>query len=60
MARVSSLYSYDATCPEECSMEEGDDIEVLAADDGNGWTRVRNKSSGSAAGFVPTSYLTAT
>ena len=38
-------------------MEEGDDIEVLAADDGSGWTRVRNRSSGAAAGLVPTSYL---
>ena len=55
-----SLHSYDATRPEECSMEKGDDIEVLAADDGSGWTRIRNCSSGAAAGLVPTTYLTMT
>lgn len=54
-----SLYAYHSTAPGECSMEAGDQIEVLEDDDGSGWTRVRNHSSKSVVveGMVPTTYL---
>lgn len=37
-------------------MEEGEDLEVVELDQGDGWTRVRKVTS-DEEGFVPTSYI---
>jgi len=37
-------------------MEEGEDLEVVELDQGDGWTRVR-RSRADEEGFVPTTYL---
>ena len=40
-------------------MEEGEELDVVEEDQGDGWTRVRRPQPRSEAddGFVPTSYL---
>lgn len=37
-------------------MEEGEDLEVVELDQGDGWTRVRRTKT-DEEGFVPTTYL---
>uniref|UniRef100_A0A7E4US44 SH3 domain-containing protein n=1 Tax=Panagrellus redivivus TaxID=6233 RepID=A0A7E4US44_PANRE len=41
------------------AMREGETLQLLERDEGDGWTRIRNTTSG-AEGFVPTSYLNCT
>lgn len=37
-------------------MEEGEELDVVELDQGDGWTRVR-RIDGDEEGFVPTSYI---
>lgn len=42
-------------------MSEGEELQVIEVDQGDGWTRVRRFSSkGWEEGFVPTSYIECT
>lgn len=43
-------------------MNEGEELQVIEIDQGDGWTRVRrmNNSNGWDEGFVPTSYIDCT
>jgi len=43
-------------------MSEGEELQVIEIDQGDGWTRVRraNNSNGWDEGFVPTSYIECT
>ncbi len=50
-------YTYNAKGSGECSMDKGENVEVLIKDAETGWTHVRNHSSGQE-GLVPTAYLT--
>ena len=44
-----------ATTDSALSMVEGEQLTVMEADQGDGWTHVRNAAGDS--GFVPTSYV---
>lgn len=49
---------FESTAQSEGSigMEEGEELEVVELDQGDGWTRVRKVAS-EEEGFVPTSYI---
>lgn len=51
-----------ATSEGSIPMNEGEELQVIEIDQGDGWTRVRrlNESSGWDEGFVPTSYIECT
>ena len=52
-----ALYPYDDdTIKNSITMEVGQEIIVIEVDDG-GWTKVKNKTSFSEEGYVPTAYL---
>ncbi|KAJ5766638.1 uncharacterized protein N7511_004254 [Penicillium nucicola] len=50
------LYAYQATGPDEVTVEDGDDVVIVQPDDGSGWMRVRAKGN---EGLVPTAYVEA-
>ncbi|KAJ5540245.1 hypothetical protein N7513_008577 [Penicillium frequentans] len=50
------LYSYEATGPDEVTVQDGDNVTIVEADDGSGWLRV---SIGGQDGLVPASYVEA-
>ncbi|OGE54510.1 hypothetical protein PENARI_c006G03204 [Penicillium arizonense] len=50
------LYAYQATGSDEVTVEDGDDVVIVQADDGSGWMRVR---AGGNEGLVPTAYVEA-
>lgn len=50
------LYAYAKQEDDEVSVNPGDPITLIAADDGSGWTKVKNEATGEV-GLVPTSYL---
>lgn len=50
------LYSYAKQDDDEVSVNVGDSITLVAADDGSGWTNVKNNTTGES-GLVPTSYV---
>lgn len=52
---AKAIYAYDATGDDEISVTQGEELEVVEADDGSGWTMVL--TSGGARGLVPTSYI---
>ncbi|PNS16581.1 Protein BZZ1 [Sphaceloma murrayae] len=52
--RGRMAYSYQANGEGETSVEEGDMVAVVEADDGSGWTKIRGPH---ATGLVPTSYI---
>lgn len=54
-----ALYPFDATSEGSIPMAEGEDLQVIELDQGDGWTRVRRLtgSNGWEEGFVPTSYI---
>lgn len=49
------LYQYDASGDDETSIFAGETVDVVAEDDGSGWTKVSTPQGSS--GLVPTSYL---
>jgi len=59
IAKCKALYSFQADNAGTIHMEEGEDLEVVEEDQGDGWTRVRRPQPRTEAddGFVPTSYL---
>ncbi|KAJ5761137.1 hypothetical protein N7520_008293 [Penicillium odoratum] len=54
--RGKMLYSYEATGPDEVTVQDGDNVTIVEADDGSGWLRV---SVGGQDGLVPASYVDA-
>ncbi|KAL0279947.1 UNVERIFIED_CONTAM: hypothetical protein PYX00_001390 [Menopon gallinae] len=50
-----ALYSYTAQNPDELSMVESEQLEVVGEGDGDGWLRARNYCG--QEGFVPQNYL---
>ncbi|XP_054731976.1 formin-binding protein 1-like isoform X2 [Anastrepha obliqua] len=57
-----ALYPFEATSEGSIPMNEGEELQVIEIDQGDGWTRVRraNPISGWDEGFVPTSYIECT
>ena len=54
MNQIRSIYSYDATSPEELSMEEDAILQVFSAEDD--WLLVRIHGGAETLGFVPRTY----
>lgn len=50
------LFAYEEQDDDETSISPGDDIELVAADSGSGWTHIKNITKGTT-GLVPTSYV---
>ncbi|SCU95837.1 LANO_0E11562g1_1 [Lachancea nothofagi CBS 11611] len=50
------LYSYQKQDVDEVNVTVGDNITLLTADSGTGWTKIKNETTGNA-GLVPTSYV---
>ncbi|XP_065359192.1 formin-binding protein 1-like isoform X2 [Calliphora vicina] len=57
-----ALYPFEATSEGSIPMNEGEELQVIEIDQGDGWTRVRrmNNTNGWDEGFVPTSYIDCT
>ncbi|XP_069967941.1 formin-binding protein 1-like isoform X14 [Bactrocera oleae] len=57
-----ALYPFEATSEGSIPMIEGEELQVIEIDQGDGWTRVRraNAANGWDEGFVPTSYIECT
>ncbi|XP_049315087.1 formin-binding protein 1-like isoform X16 [Bactrocera dorsalis] len=57
-----ALYPFEATSEGSIPMIEGEELQVIEIDQGDGWTRVRraNATNGWDEGFVPTSYIECT
>ncbi|XP_017070987.1 formin-binding protein 1-like isoform X8 [Drosophila eugracilis] len=57
-----ALYPFEASSEGSIPMNEGEELQVIEIDQGDGWTRVRraNNSNGWDEGFVPTSYIECT
>ncbi|CAD7083141.1 unnamed protein product [Hermetia illucens] len=57
-----ALYPFEATSEGSIPMTEGEELQVIELDQGDGWTRVRrlNGPNGWEEGFVPTSYIEST
>ncbi|KAG8626224.1 hypothetical protein KVT40_005169 [Elsinoe batatas] len=54
--RGKMAYAYQKNGPDEITVEEGDSVVVVEADDGSGWTKILHPPS-STTGLVPTSYI---
>lgn len=52
---AKALYAYDASGDDELSVTPGEELQVVDADDGSGWTMVL--TSNGTRGLVPTSYI---
>ncbi|KAL5292159.1 FNBP1 family protein [Megaselia abdita] len=56
-----ALYPFDASSEGSIPMIEGEELQVIELDQGDGWTRVRRGQGSSwEEGFVPTSYISST
>ncbi|XP_067643935.1 formin-binding protein 1-like isoform X9 [Eurosta solidaginis] len=58
-----ALYPFEATSEGSIPMIEGEELQVIEIDQGDGWTRVRRANAingGWDEGFVPTSYIECT
>ncbi|KAF4554932.1 BZZ1-like protein [Elsinoe fawcettii] len=55
--RGRMAYGYQKNGPDEISVDEGDAVVILEADDGSGWTKISLPHSPSSSGLVPTSYI---
>ncbi|XP_076316139.1 formin-binding protein 1 homolog isoform X1 [Tachypleus tridentatus] len=55
LGTARALYAFDAQSEGSIPMVEGEELEVLELDQGDGWTRVRRGDI--EEGFVPTSYI---
>ncbi|XP_060037577.1 cdc42-interacting protein 4 isoform X2 [Erinaceus europaeus] len=53
-----AIYHFEGSSEGTISMAEGEDLNIMEEDKGDGWTRVRRKQGGE--GYVPTSYLRVT
>lgn len=59
LGTCKALYAFDATSEGSIPMAEGEELQVIELDQGDGWTRVRRVTgpNGWEEGFVPTSYI---
>nr|NP_001261412.1 Cdc42-interacting protein 4, isoform J [Drosophila melanogaster]AGB94107.1 Cdc42-interacting protein 4, isoform J [Drosophila melanogaster] len=59
VGKCRALYPFEASSEGSIPMSEGEELQVIEIDQGDGWTRVRreNNSNGWDEGFVPTSYI---
>lgn len=53
--KCTALYSYTAQNPDELSIVENEQLEVVGEGDGDGWLRARNYRG--EEGYVPHNYL---
>ncbi|XP_052847756.1 formin-binding protein 1-like isoform X5 [Drosophila gunungcola] len=62
LGTCKALYPFEASSEGSIPMNEGEELQVIEIDQGDGWTRVRraNNSNGWDEGFVPTSYIECT
>ncbi|XP_039484913.1 formin-binding protein 1-like isoform X7 [Drosophila santomea] len=62
VGKCRALYPFEASSEGSIPMSEGEELQVIEIDQGDGWTRVRreNNSNGWDEGFVPTSYIECT
>uniref|UniRef100_A0A0K8TM08 Putative cdc42-interacting protein cip4 n=1 Tax=Tabanus bromius TaxID=304241 RepID=A0A0K8TM08_TABBR len=62
LGTCKALYPFDATSEGSIPMCEGEELQVIELDQGDGWTRVRRLGgpAGWEEGFVPTSYIEST
>ncbi|XP_032573742.1 formin-binding protein 1-like isoform X4 [Drosophila sechellia] len=62
VGKCRALYPFEASSEGSIPMNEGEELQVIEIDQGDGWTRVRreNNSNGWDEGFVPTSYIECT
>lgn len=51
----SALYEFESEDPNLLNMREGEQLDIIEEDSGDGWTRVRR--SDKTEGYVPTSYI---
>ncbi|KAI1289549.1 Formin-binding protein 1-like [Halotydeus destructor] len=56
LGRAKALYPFEAQSEGSIAMLEGEEMEVVELDQGDGWTRVRRMNA-EEEGFVPTSYI---
>uniref|UniRef100_A0A0N4ZJB8 SH3 domain-containing protein n=1 Tax=Parastrongyloides trichosuri TaxID=131310 RepID=A0A0N4ZJB8_PARTI len=54
-----ALYAFDGSSEGTVPLKEGEELLILEKDEGDGWTRIKNKT-GEREGFVPTTYLRCT
>ncbi|XP_072299182.1 cdc42-interacting protein 4 homolog isoform X3 [Eucyclogobius newberryi] len=54
----TAMYNFPGASEGTISMQEGEELEVVEGDKGDGWTRVRRKNGDE--GYIPTSYATIT
>ncbi|CAO1632416.1 unnamed protein product [Parajaminaea phylloscopi] len=55
--KVTAAYAYEATSPDELSMAEHDELEVVEEEEqGSGWMTVRSQKTG-RSGLVPANYV---
>ncbi|XP_044314227.1 formin-binding protein 1-like isoform X10 [Drosophila rhopaloa] len=62
LGTCKALYPFEASSEGSIPMNEGEELQVIEIDQGDGWTRVRraNNTNGWDEGFVPTSYIECT
>ncbi|XP_052794395.1 F-BAR and double SH3 domains protein 2-like isoform X3 [Mya arenaria] len=53
--KCRSIYDFHASKPDELDMEENEELEIVAAGDGDGWVRAKN--SNGVIGFIPENYI---
>uniref|UniRef100_A0A8C6XH27 Thyroid hormone receptor interactor 10 n=1 Tax=Naja naja TaxID=35670 RepID=A0A8C6XH27_NAJNA len=51
-----AMYQFEGSSEGTISIQEGEELNLMEEDKGDGWTRVRRRSKG-GEGYVPTSYL---
>lgn len=56
LGRAKAIYPFEAQSEGSIRLEEGEELDVVELDQGDGWTRVR-RLNGDEEGFVPTSYI---
>lgn len=54
----TAMYNFPGSSEGTISMQEGEELEVVEGDKGDGWTRVRRNNGDE--GYIPTSYATIT
>ena len=56
LGKARALYPFEPQSEGSIGMDEGEELEVVELDQGDGWTRVR-RITNEEEGFVPTSYI---
>lgn len=62
LGTCKALYPFEATSEGSIPMNEGEELQIIELDQGDGWTRVRRMEgpTGWDEGFVPTTYIEST